>query len=115
MYSAGSSDTSRPFDAPIRDLSEDDFGEDIAIDDDLESILLAAESQGRSSDLGNAARSEYTRDLDVDIEDLGMKSPFQQFRKKGWLSVSDLVGTVWCEVQVSDDSGWCVSAEPSPV
>ncbi len=42
----------------------------------------------------------------VDIEDLVLDespithSPFEQFRKKGWLSVSDLVGTVWCEVQV---------------
>lgn len=34
----------------------------------------------------------------VDIEDV--VPPFEQFRKKGWLSVSDLVGTVWCEVQV---------------
>lgn len=41
----------------------------------------------------------------MDIEDLVLDpipalSPFEQFRKKGWLSVSDLVGTVWCEVQV---------------
>jgi hypothetical protein len=44
--------------------------------------------------------------MEVDIEDLplGMMarpSPFEQFRRKGFLSVSDLVGTIWCEVQVS--------------
>jgi hypothetical protein len=42
----------------------------------------------------------------MDIEEsvpmpLAHKSPFDTFRKKGFLSVSDLVGTVWCEVQVS--------------
>ncbi|RXK39737.1 hypothetical protein M231_02930 [Tremella mesenterica] len=37
----------------------------------------------------------------VDIEDIHsvMLSPFSMFRKKRFLSVSDLVGTVWCEVQ----------------
>ena len=101
MHSAGMSDLSISLERANRDLSDDDFGEDIAIDDDLESILIAAESQGCSADLGKATGSRQSHEIDVDIEDLGMKSPIQQFRKKGWLSVSDLVGTVWCEVQVS--------------
>lgn len=36
----------------------------------------------------------------VDIEDTPVLSPFERFRQHGKLSVSDLVGTVWCEVQV---------------
>ncbi|WWC58860.1 uncharacterized protein I303_101405 [Kwoniella dejecticola CBS 10117] len=44
-------------------------------------------------------------DLKTDIEDLPLElamdrlSPFAQFRRKGYLSVSDLVGPVWCETQ----------------
>ena len=40
-----------------------------------------------------------------DIEDIGdmieRVAPFFAFRKKGFFSVSDLVGPLWCEVQVS--------------
>jgi exonuclease V len=60
-------------------MSDDEFS-DIEYNEELEQALQQAEQV-------------------VDIED--MLSPFKQFRKKGWLSVSDLVGTVWCEVQVS--------------
>lgn len=91
-------------------LSDDDFGSDIALDDELELALQAAETQDRISvppDTGavpEEGRAGST--APADIEDLVLDeeqvslSPFEQFRKKGWLSVSDLVGTVWCEVQV---------------
>lgn len=87
-----------------------EYGSDIALDEELESALQVAESQsqvilpldqeGTATTRGHAETGEL-----MDIEDLHQEvvtlSPFEQFRKKGWLSVSDLVGTVWCEVQVS--------------
>ena len=90
---------------------DDDFGADVTLDDDLEAILLAAESQGPTvptQAVGETVQLGTPESVDVnvnaDIEDLITLSPFEQFRKKGWLSVSDLVGTVWCEVQVSTPS-----------
>lgn len=69
------------------------FGSDIELDEELETILHQAESQV-------VTRNETTSNV-KDIEDAVPRlSPFLEFRKKGWLSVSDLVGTVWCEVQV---------------
>jgi exonuclease V len=65
------------------DNGEDDFGSDIPYDDELEEALRKAET--------NAAV--------VDIEDAVAISPLEQFKRGNYLSVSDLVGTVWCEVQ----------------
>ena len=77
---------------------EYDFGSDIEIDDELEAILDQAESQAAPGH-ANTGTSEPT--TEADLEDIVPRlSPFLEFRKKGWLSVSDLVGTVWCEVQV---------------
>jgi len=93
---------------PISDRDEDDieadeFGEEMNLDDDLESILRAAESQVITSYSMQEATNRRTGNVDMDdVEDLVPISPFLEFRRKGWLSVSDLVGTVWCEVQVSD-------------
>lgn len=71
---------------------EDDYGSDIQLDDELEGILATVEaSAGRVVSPGPQ-----------DIEEIVPRlSPIEEFRKKGWLSVSDLVGTIWCEVQVS--------------
>jgi exonuclease V len=96
-----------PSDEPRED-DPDDFGEEITLDDDLQCVLLAVESQGHhinhdapqapsAVEVGNGERS---MDIEDAIIDTRPRSPFEQFRKKGWLSVSDLVGTVWCEVQV---------------
>ncbi|KAK4689483.1 exonuclease V, partial [Tremellales sp. Uapishka_1] len=70
---------------------DDDFDDVFEYDEDLEKAIQNIESQGV------IAETPAT----LDIEDLPMirLSPFAQFRKKGFLSVSDLVGTVWCEVQ----------------
>lgn len=62
---------------------DDDYGTDIELDEELEAVLTHAESIAP-----------------MDIEDVVRLSPYEEFRRKGWLSVSDLVGTVWCEVQV---------------
>ena len=80
-----------PHDAPVDD-DDDDYGTDIELDDELEGILVQAET---STDTP----------IEVDIEDIVRASPYEEFRRKGWLSVSDLVGTVWCEVQVSHYTG----------
>lgn len=61
----------------------DDFGSEIAYDEALEETL----------------RNVETAAAVADIEDCLALSPFEQFRRSGHLSVSDLVGTVWCEVQ----------------
>lgn len=77
---------------------EFDFGSDIEFTQELEDVLQAAEAQPA----GTSADSMAVSMVDVeDIEDLVRLSPMDEFRKKGYLSVSDLVGTVWCEVQVS--------------
>ena len=90
---------------------DEDYGTDIELDADLEALLVEAESQ-IPVPLGTHETPEATlsgqdrprHDL-TDMEDFVSLStenlsPFQMFRGKGRLSVSDLVGTVWCEVQV---------------
>ena len=96
-------------DTESSEQTEDEFGSDIELDDELQSFLIKTESQGPSGQaippgplteaLGPGSGAE---DLSIDVEDIAVDpvSPFEQFRSKGWLSVSDLVGTVWCEVQV---------------
>ena len=116
MFNSGSalSGSSSPH-PPVRPIFPDDldtsvnddelegFGEEIAYDDDLESALLAAESQTRPLYIESEDQIRQSFEIveDVDMDDLVHRSPFEEFRKKGWLSVSDLIGTVWCEVQVS--------------
>jgi len=74
-------------------MEEEDFGSDIELDEELEGILVTAETQG--------THRVSLLDISKDIEDLVPRSsPFSEFRRKGWLSVSDLVGLIWCEVQV---------------
>jgi exonuclease V len=74
-------------------MEEDDYGSDIELDEELEGILVSVETEGVSH-----PRSDGNVE---DIEDLVPRvSPFLEFRRKGWLSVSDLVGLLWCEVQV---------------
>ena len=127
--------------ATLIDEEISEYGSDIPLEDQLET-LLAAESQTRSpAELRSLHQTESLELLDVDssllavdvsqllhqsesqtllssgsrihphgetvladIEDSDTQmiplSPFAAFRKKGWLSVSDLVGMVWCEVQV---------------
>lgn len=65
--------------------SDDEYGDDLSYTDELEAVLQRVEAG-----IGQSI---------PDIEDAPLLSPFEQFRRKGWLSVSDLVGTVWCEVQ----------------
>lgn len=73
-------------------MSDDDFGSEIEYDAVLEETLQAVES-------GKAVSTSASKPI-TDIEDLTVGlSPFQQFRKRGSLSVTDLVGTLWCEVQ----------------
>lgn len=67
--------------------SEDDYGS-VIYDSSLEEALRTAEA-GATAGI-------------TDIEDAAAAlalSPFDEFRSRNWLSVSDLVGTVWCEVQ----------------
>lgn len=64
---------------------DDDFGDELVYDSELDETLRAAETL-------------------PDIEDVVSPppealAPFDEFRKRGYLSVSDLVATVWCEVQ----------------
>jgi exonuclease V len=76
-------------------MSDDEFGSDIEFTQELEDVLQAAETQPTAGVIRAST-------VDVEeIEDLVRLSPMEEFRKKGYLSVSDLVGTVWCEVQVS--------------
>ena len=99
-------------------MSDDEYGTDIELTEELDNVLQAAESQVAipiSNDLDldvgayvnvnvnveHARSKSLTPEVDVmDIEDLVQPSPFEEF-KNGYLSVTDLVGTVWCEVQVS--------------
>lgn len=76
-------------------MSDDEFGSDIEFNQELEDVLSAVESQPQPWPAGQSVQQA------PDIEDLVRLSPMEEFRKKGYLSVSDLVGTVWCEVQVS--------------
>lgn len=78
-------------DAP---MEEEDFGSDLELDEELENILVNVETEATA--VGLMKRST------TDIEEIVPRiSPFLEFRRKGWLSVSDLVGLIWCEVQVS--------------
>jgi len=78
-------------------MSEDEFGSDIEFTQELEDVLQAAETQPPAGPVSM---------IDIEeIEDLVRLTPMEEFRKKGYLSVSDLVGTVWCEVQVSSFIG----------
>jgi exonuclease V len=71
--------------------NDDEFGSDIQLDEELEGILANVESSQAVTD----------KKAPQDIEEVVPRlAPIHEFRKKGWLSVSDLVGTVWCEVQV---------------
>lgn len=73
-------------------MSDDDFGSEIEYDAALEETLQAVES-------GKVVPASEPEPV-TDIEDLGAGlSPFEQFRKRGSLSVTDLVVTLWCEVQ----------------
>jgi exonuclease V len=73
-------------------MSDDDYGSDIEFTQELEDVLAEVEARPLVLDPKPAQAT--------DIEDLVRLSPMEEFRKKGYLSVSDLVGTVWCEVQV---------------
>jgi len=76
-------------------MSEDEFGSDIEFTQELEDVLQAAETQPPAGPVSVSM-------IDIEeMEDLVRLSPMEEFRKKRYLSVSDLVGTVWCEVQVS--------------
>ena len=97
----------------LTQAGDEDFGSDIELDADLEAVLAEAEFQrpapienAETSDTAASEHAGLAQDV-MDIEDVASQpmevlSPFQMFRGKGRLSVSDLVGTVWCEVQVSD-------------
>ena len=106
-------------------MSDDEYGTDIELTEELDHALQAAESQlaipiTLDSDVDlelemDKVKSESTTpEVDVmDIEDLVQPSPFEEF-KNGYLSVTDLVGTVWCEVQVSTSAnvfGYRVKAD----
>jgi exonuclease V len=79
-------------------MSDDEFGSDIEFTQELEDVLSAAEIRPVSDE----SKTGPATSIDIEeIEDLIRLSPMEEFRKKGYLSVSDLVGTVWCEVQVS--------------
>lgn len=76
----------RPQCSRMSTTEEDDYGDDLVYDSELDEKLRAAES------------------VVPDIEDAvgpppQALAPFDEFRRRGFLSVSDLVGTVWCEVQ----------------
>jgi exonuclease V len=86
-------------------MSDDDYGSDIEFTQELEAVLSAVESQPQPHVV------EQIVDQAIDIEDLVRLSPMEEFRTKGYLSVSDLVGTVWCEVQVSPVQSLKVTAD----
>ena len=81
-----------------------DFGPDVQLTEELNSAIFAAESQPIQSQLGSSIQDRLALASieTVDIEGIvpDERSLFERFRKRGFLSVSDLVGTVWCEVQV---------------
>ncbi|WWC86518.1 uncharacterized protein L201_001395 [Kwoniella dendrophila CBS 6074] len=101
------------------DQDEDQYDFDIPYDEELELALQSAESQTcyNTTTTNTTTIIDETQDgsvksmsASIDIEDLPLGlnspleeterlSPFQQFRKKGYLSVSDLVGPLWCETQ----------------
>ncbi|WWC66139.1 uncharacterized protein I206_100039 [Kwoniella pini CBS 10737] len=94
--------------------SEDEFNFDIPYDEEMELALQAAEIQSQpflemnvigdmsvmNSNLINTTQVGIHDIEDTPLEvDMERLSPFQQFRKRGHLSVSDLVGPIWCETQ----------------
>lgn len=90
-------------------MSDDGYGTDIELTQELHDVLQAAESQAQivvtvDHEPDSNKSTIFTADTEMmDIEDLVQPSPFEEF-KNGYLSVTDLVGTVWCEVQVSQES-----------
>ncbi len=93
-------------DEAVSDLTMevDEYDLDFDYNEEFEKAIQAVESTSQPQ----IVLTQVKQPADVtDIEDLGMEpavetqlSPFSEFRRKGFLSVSDLVGTVWCEVQV---------------
>jgi len=82
------------------DLDDDDYGTEIDYDEDLENVLQKVEANASAVVASPASSStNVNKEAVADIEDAPVLSPIQQFRKRGFLSVSDLVATVWCEVQ----------------
>lgn len=69
--------------------SDDDYGFDLDYDSALEETLRTVETQQQDSGIADIEEAAAALAL----------SPFDEFRRRNWLSVSDLVGTVWCEVQ----------------
>lgn len=90
-------------------MSDDGYGTDIEYTQELQDVLHAAESQP-FIELSRDATPAPVRDDVMDIEDLVQPSPFEEF-KNGYLSVTDLVGTVWCEVQVCSFPWSCWGSE----
>jgi exonuclease V len=89
----------------MSEATEGDYGSDIDLDEELQGILQRAESGFVGSQNIQLEQSVVVEGM-IDMEDMDVimaepkLSPSQEFRKKGWLSVSDLVGGIWCEVQV---------------
>jgi hypothetical protein len=103
---ANTGESSSPSRIP-KSSSDEEYEDVLTYDPELEGVLQAAESRAEASRaVESSSRSPHqgkSAEAPLDMEDLSMVfgSRFEQFRRKGWLSVSDLVGTVWCEVQVS--------------
>lgn len=74
--------------------NDDDYGSEVVYDSALEETLRTVEQGG-----GESRDASVSAAVVPDIEDVVGLSPMDEFRKRGFLSVSDLVGTVWCEVQ----------------
>ncbi|WVQ61919.1 uncharacterized protein L199_000052 [Kwoniella botswanensis] len=89
--------------SPIDETQDEYEYDDIPYeyDEELEQALQAAESQSKPT-INHGITNGIVHDIEdlpLDTEAIQVMSPFQQFRKKGYLSVSDLVGPVWCETQ----------------
>lgn len=63
---------------------DDDYGDELVYDSELDETLRNAETE--VPDIEDAVQPQAL-------------APFDEFRQRGFLSVSDLVATVWCEVQ----------------
>ncbi|WWD09676.1 hypothetical protein V865_007804 [Kwoniella europaea PYCC6329] len=89
--------------SPIDEMQDENEYDDIPYeyDEELEQALQAAESQSKPTINHGTTNGiiHEIEDLPLDTEAIKVMSPFQQFRKRGYLSVSDLVGPVWCETQ----------------
>ncbi|OCF74075.1 hypothetical protein I204_05925 [Kwoniella mangroviensis CBS 8886] len=89
--------------SPIDEMQDEYEYDDIPYeyDEELEQALQAAESQSKPT-INQGSTDGIVHDIEdlpLDTEAIQVMSPFQQFRKKGYLSVSDLVGPIWCETQ----------------